>query len=211
MRAALGIGLIAAVSFAIACSDDPAASLGDAGNGGADSATDDAALGADTGGNNNDAGGNGQDAAVADSGIMDDCNPVTQTGCPPAAIPAATKCVVEPEMLGQGAHCVPPGNDGNLGDMCTGEDCMPTLACAMTSTTGSTCVQVCDLSTGTPCQQLGNDFDCRSRISQTNWGACVMLGPICNPLDARPREAILLAAPPKHTPPQVGHMVAERG
>lgn len=125
----------------------------------------------------------GQDGSGVDSGVMDNCDPLAQSGC----TAPATKCVIEPDALNAGAHCVPPGNDQMLGDPCSGEDCQAGLACVATST-ASSCVQICNIATGAGCESLGMDYDCRTRVLGTNWGACSLLPPICDPLTQMPCE-----------------------
>jgi hypothetical protein len=141
----------------------------------------------DSGGNPTDSGNNPDTGNPADSGILDECNPVDQTGCD---TPPQTKCVVEGGS--PGAECVEPSpNDVGLGEECTGEDCDPGLACirdAQTSTL-SHCRNVCNLDTNVGCEALGAEYECRTSITQSNWGACTMLPPTCDPLTQAPCDA----------------------
>lgn len=133
------------------------------------------------------------DAAVADdaSTIVDDCDPVAQTGC----TAPDTKCVVEnPEPMG-GTLCVPPGTDVALDGLCTGGDCQPGLACVRTSSVASTCQQVCNFGTGTGCAALGDEFECRTRLTDTNWGVCLRLPPTCDPTTQAPCGPSLACGP----------------
>jgi hypothetical protein len=66
-----------------------------------------------------------------------------------------------------------------------GEDCLAGLACVQTSSV-ATCVQVCNIQTGVGCESLGAEYDCRTRVVGTNWGACLLLPPLCDPLTQMP-------------------------
>ena len=117
--------------------------------------------------------------------IIDDCNPITQD-CPPA-----DKCVVENPVPLTGAECVPQGNDFAFGEECTGQDCEIGLVCVRSQTsTTSSCMQICDLAVGTGCEglggQTGDEYECRTRLTGTNWGACTQLPPVCNPYTQDP-------------------------
>jgi hypothetical protein len=188
MRIAPALALISALALA-ACADDEPSPNGQADSGAPGS---DAAGETDSGMNGgSDASLPGGDAgSTADGGVMDNCNPLTQIGC----TAPATKCVIEPDNQNAGAHCVPPGNDVGLGEQCVGEDCLAGLACVNTSTV-ATCVQICDIITGNGCEALGDNYDCRTRISDTNWGACSLLPPLCDPLTQAPCGATEACTP----------------
>lgn len=181
MRRALGLPiLLLAFAGTFACSDEPAPNenINDAGVPGNPDASEE-----------NDSGTiNPGDAATipdaGDSGVVDLCDPLAQTGCD---TPPNTKCVIEPDANNAGAHCVPEGaNDVSLGGACEGEDCLPGLGCVGTSTAASVCVQLCNINDGTGCESLGDDYDCRLTITGTNYGACMLLPPLCNPLTQDP-------------------------
>ncbi len=128
-----------------------------------------------------DGGVNARDGSVGrDAGTpQDQCDPVQQdcTG-------AGTKCVVEGPNTAAGTRCVSRGpNEAGFGEACMGRECEPGLACVRQSSTStvSTCAQVCDVATAVGCESLGADFDCNTRISGSNWGACSELPPLCNP------------------------------
>lgn len=131
-----------------------------------------------------------RDASAPDSGvvaIVDDCNPIAQD-CPPNQ-----KCTIENPVPMGGAECVPIGNDVPIGGSCTGQDCEVGLACVRLSqtATASECVQVCDIAGGTGCERLGGqgeEYECRTAISGTNWGTCTLLPPLCNPYTQDPCE-----------------------
>lgn len=184
MRVALALALmssLAVATFAACADNEPPASTPDSG----------VIEGGDAGTIDPDGGSNGSDASagadsgvvIVDGGVEDNCHPLDQTGC----TPPATKCVIEPDGQNAGAHCTPPGNDVGLGEQCMGEDCLAGLACVMTSTVAS-CVQICNIGSGAGCEALGADYDCRTRIIGTNWGACSLLPPICDHLTQAPCE-----------------------
>lgn len=179
MRVVLALALTSFLAAAVsACSDsEPPANQADASIG------EDAGEVVDSGVAPDNDGGVGQnDAAAPDTGVIDSCNPVLQSGC----TPPASKCVIEPDQQNAGAHCVPRGNDVGLGEACMGEDCLPGLACVRTSSATAACVQVCDVMTGAGCEPLGAGYDCRTRVIGTNWGACSELPPTCDPLTQAP-------------------------
>lgn len=122
--------------------------------------------------------------SIADGGLpVDQCDPVTQSGCGGQA----AKCVVEGPA--PGATCVSrPDDELGLGDACEGLDCAPGLACARETDTAtvSRCVQVCHFESGNGCEPLGEDFECRARLSGTNWGACRALPAACDALSQAP-------------------------
>jgi hypothetical protein len=122
-------------------------------------------------------------APPADSGVLDQCNPVTQD-----CQDAADKCRIEPAMMGQGTQCVERGlADRARGAVCAGGDCAAGLVCVNTGTVAR-CAQACDRSSGAPCSTLGADYDCRLQVRGTNWGACDQLPPACDPLTLAPCE-----------------------
>ncbi len=114
---------------------------------------------------------------------VDTCNPLEQSGC----AHAGDKCVVEgPNMY---AECVPPTSaDLPLGAACEGRDCEAGLACALLSSTSSVsaCVKICDLTSGRGCDALGPDYECRTRLTGTNWGSCGLLPELCDPYTQQP-------------------------
>jgi hypothetical protein len=181
MRLALGLPILfLAVAGAFGCSDDPAP----------DVTQDSGVIGDQDASETSDSGGGGGDAGqppadAGDSGVLDLCDPVAQTGCD---TPPNVKCVIEPDAQNPGAHCVPEGDDQMLGDACMGEDCEAGLVCARITSTSSVseCKQICNIVDGTGCEALGAEFDCRLTITGTNWGACLELPPICNPLTQDP-------------------------
>lgn len=176
MRVVLALALTS--FFAAACSDsEPPANPADGGPGG-----EDAGELPDAGGGGNDGGAPNADAALPDTGVIDNCDPLAQSGC----TAPETKCVIEPDQQNAGAHCVPPGNDVGLGEACMGEDCLAGLACVRTSSATAECVQVCNVANGAGCEVLGENYDCRTRIIGTNWGACSELPPECDPLTQAP-------------------------
>lgn len=130
-----------------------------------------------------DAGLDPSDAAPAnDAGVMDQCNPLEQLGCPAPE----SKCVVEGLT---GAECAETSpDDRSLGQGCRGRDCLPRLACARPTETSTqaTCVQICDVATGAGCEALVPEHECRIRLDGTNWGACAELPPACDPLTQAP-------------------------
>lgn len=136
---------------------------------------------------NTDAGASVDAGALGDAGaISDQCDPVTQSDC----APPATKCVVEGPM--PGTACVEPlADERPLGAACEGRDCEAGLACALVSTTSTVgeCVKVCDLVSGAGCERLGTEYECRTRLTGTNWGSCQELPPSCDPYTQTPCEA----------------------
>lgn len=178
-RLALLLGLTWAV---VACSEDPPPA-----------APTDAAVDAGIdGGQGDDAGPGdaGVDAGTADAAfdtdgaVIDDCNPLLQSGCT-----GSDKCVVEAPANDPGASCRPTQpTDKALGAACTGGDCQGGLACIRTtaSSTIARCVKVCDRQTGGGCEGLSGEWECRSRIRGSNWGACVELPPTCDHLTQQP-------------------------
>jgi hypothetical protein len=183
MRAALSLALMSTLALAAAsCSDsEPPATNTDSGTTGNSDAGE---VSSDAGQTGSDASVGGDAGSIFDGGVSDNCDPLLQSGC----TDPATKCVIEPDSQNAGAHCVPPGNDVGLGEECMGEDCLAGLACVMTSTVSS-CVQICSITTGAGCEALGSDYDCRTRIIGTNWGACSLLPAICDPLTQDPCAA----------------------
>lgn len=180
MRSRLTVqGSLALLCLAVvACaSNEPAARLADAGR----STDSGVPMGADGAAPRSDA-SPFSDAGVSGDGgipIVDECDPMAQTGCQAPA----TKCVVENATANGGASCVMGGmTEAALGAACHGQDCLPGLACVRSSTqAGSTCVKVCQFRTGAGCEPLGDEYECRTRITGSNWGACVMLQPPCDP------------------------------
>lgn len=141
----------------------------------------DAPLGADGSTDQDAAVGLDGPAAPADSGVLDECNPVTQD-----CRDAADKCRIEPAMMGQGTQCVERGlADKARGAVCAGGDCAAGLVCVNTGTVAR-CAQACDRTSGAPCATLGADYDCRLQVRGTNWGACDQLPPACDPLTLAP-------------------------
>jgi hypothetical protein len=122
------------------------------------------------------------DAGRPDTGVVDRCNPLTQSGC----TAPATKCAVDTSSTG--ATCIEPhGSDIALGGHCHGGDCKPGLACIMTTTSTTVCEKLCDVyGSGAGCEMLGNDFECLARITGTNWGHCVELPPTCDRMTQAP-------------------------
>lgn len=172
-----------------ACGSDESVANLDASAGDGGVGDPDAAAGAADAGLAVDAGSSPADGSVAgpDAGapLNDLCDPVTQTMC----VAPTTKCVVENPTPGGGTLCVEPGNDVALGGMCTGADCVAGLAC-VGAATGSVCMQVCDFQgDGSGCEPLGNEWECRTRLTGTNWGACTELPPLCDYLTQDPCAA----------------------
>ncbi len=182
-RITLGLLLYAAL---VACNTAPPPSLnGDTGTGsdsgmggddagtGADAATGDTGVGGDA--------GNAPDTGVT---IIDVCDPVDQTGC---NNDPDTKCVIEGGN--PGTECVPPSpNDKTFGDSCTGQDCEAGLVCLRDATTATTahCRRACNRTTNVGCEPLGTEYECRTMVTQSNWGACTMLPPLCDPYTQAP-------------------------
>lgn len=190
MRGTWAVGLLLMFG-GLACDTEPPPLLGqsDAGT------TVDAGAAADAGAldgatNGTDGGTNGPDSGVMptpDAGtVVDNCDPVNQTGCD---TPPNTKCVIEGGN--PGAECVPPSpNDVGLGEVCDGQACEAGFVClrqSQTSTIGA-CRKACDLTTGDGCETLGMEYECRTQISGTNWGACTELPPLCDPYTQAPCE-----------------------
>jgi hypothetical protein len=117
-----------------------------------------------------------------DANINDLCDPVTGAGCTPP-----DKCVIEGDP--PGTECTPSSpNDSAFGEPCTGEDCEAGLVCVRraATSTDSTCRKACNLGTGDGCQSLPGDYECRTTINGTNWGACTLLPPVCDPYTQAP-------------------------
>lgn len=131
-----------------------------------------------------DAGAMDADAPDATT-FHDQCNPVEQTGCEGVA---NGKCVVEVGPPGTSCE-VASQDDVGLGESCMGGDCLPGLACLVATATVSICRQVCDPATNTGCESLGAGYECRTRILESNWGACSMLPPTCDPYTQAPCDA----------------------
>ena len=144
-----------------------------------DAPHDDAAVRADTG----DAG-----AGV----IVDECDPIRQTGCPGAT----QRCIVENGVPGGGTRCVSdPGDSIALDGPCVGGDCAAGLVCVRVEADKSVCRQVCDPETGVGCEPLGIDYDCRAKLKDTNWGICTPLPPTCEPKTHVPCETYQACQP----------------
>lgn len=184
MRGPWALGLLLTFGAA-ACNTAPPPLIDDAGTTAdtgsvPDTGAEDAATGMDA--------GTGADGGMlVDAGtIVDNCDPVEQSGCD---TPPNTKCVIEGGL--PGAECVPPSpNDVGLGEVCDGQACEAGLVClrqSPTSTTGA-CRKACDLDTGAGCEGLGMEYECRTQISGTNWGACTELPPECDPYTQAPCE-----------------------
>lgn len=159
------------ISLFAACGDDPPPNLpGDSGV-----FADAADTGTSTAGDS----GVGPDGMVItpDSGpIIDECNPLTQTGCND---PVESKCIVEGREPRGGTQCVEPNNvEKMLGEQCIGGECGPSLVCVRTASV-SRCHQICD-QTGMGCEALGAAFACEVGLRDTNWRACVELPPACD-------------------------------
>jgi len=143
-----------------------------------------------------DAGSNPEDAGqvVADSGtIIDLCNPLAQTGCM-----NMDKCIVESGSMGPGAHCVTSSvSDKPRGDTCSGGDCEAGLVCVRPASTATvaSCQTLCDPMTRMGCENLPGEWECRSRIRESNWNACVELPPVCNPYTQAPCDALQACQP----------------
>lgn len=172
-----------ALSVAACGAEAPASGARDGG------AADASAVAADSGASISDAGMQvpaGDAGASADAGPLDECDPVDQTGC----TAPESKCVVEGPS--EAAACVAPGPaDLPLGAPCQGRDCIAGLACVRESagSADSVCVMVCNFESGEGCEALGPEFECRTRLSQTRWGACQQLPLVCDPYDQSPCEA----------------------
>jgi hypothetical protein len=133
-----------------------------------------------------DAGSSLDASARPDTGIIDNCNPVQQTGCDGGA----SKCVIENVDAGAGASCYATSpNDLTFGAVCKPADCAAGLACVKTSTL-ATCVKLCDVyGNGAGCESLGNDYECFAVVQGTNWGSCVKLSAACQPVSEVPCTA----------------------
>jgi hypothetical protein len=121
------------------------------------------------------------------SSIIDQCNPITQDcGSLDGGMGGAAKCSVQSGP----AMCIPANHsDLPLGASCQGFECATGLACVAGtgSSTVASCVKICDIDHGgAGCDTLGADWDCRARINSTNWGLCVHLGPMCDPISQAP-------------------------
>jgi hypothetical protein len=183
------LGLLLYAALLAACDSAPAPAV-DAGNGGEDAGADAGQVdddgGAADGAVDGDAGAGG-DAAGRDTGmvIVDECSPLDQSGCDPQD----EKCVIEGGA--PGAECAPTSpNDVGFGDPCTGADCQAGLVClrdAVTSTE-SHCRQACDLDTNMGCDALPGEYECRTSITMSNWGACTLLPPTCDHYTQAPCE-----------------------
>ncbi len=176
-------GLFVLGAFVVAC-DDSSEAPHLIGRDAATSIGQDAGSDLQDGGGASDGGVQARDGSVArDAGTpQDQCDPVAQTGC----TAPATKCVVEGPNTAAGTRCVTPGpNESAFEEECMGRECIAGLACVRESSTStvSRCAQVCDVATAVGCESLGPDYDCNTRISGSNWGACTKLPPLCNPYD----------------------------
>lgn len=191
-----------ALASLLACSStDPVPLTPDGGSGGADAA---ATADAGGGGSGRDAGGGPTDTGVggldaggpADTGgVVDECDPVRQTGC---AAPE-TQCIVENDP-GRGTQCIaPPLDTFARGEACMGGDCEAGLICVNAGGAGPTCQTVCDRSDGSGCGMLGGDFDCRLQLRGTNWGICAELPPLCDAVSQQPCSATQTCAPLRRT------------
>ncbi|MEL7371691.1 MAG: hypothetical protein AAFN74_22395, partial [Myxococcota bacterium] len=126
------------------------------------------------------------DANVADAhGLPETPAPAT---CSPVRQDCGDeqRCVVE---LSPSPVCVPSTpSDLHRAAPCEHGECAHGLACVLLteSSTAAVCEQICDLDLGIGCASLGNDFECRARIEDTPWGACVRLAPTCDPLTQAP-------------------------
>jgi hypothetical protein len=161
--------------LAIACgSNDPAPPLPAADAGPADSGAEPADSGLHP------------DAAAPDLGpVVDTCDPLAQDCTDPSAI----KCVVESATPRGGTRCVEPQNmEQTLGQPCSATECVAGLVCVRTAST-SLCGQVCDPDTNMGCDALGMDWECASRLIDTNWGVCVQLAPLCDGVTQAPCPA----------------------
>lgn len=116
----------------------------------------------------------------SDAGALQDlCNPVTQS------CDAAEKCVVEGAE--PGTRCIPDDGGAALGQPCEARRCERGLACArLTPEAVAACVRVCELGSGTGCEDLIPEHECRTRLTGTHWGACVELPPACDPYTQDP-------------------------
>jgi hypothetical protein len=179
----------AALVFACA-SGEPAARIDgsttpDGSSNGDASSSFDGAMSVDAGSSQSDASQNTDGGVSSDASMVhDDCNPLTQMGC----TAPTSECIVETPVGGAGASCVMPDpNAVGLGAACVGGQCLPMLACVRVTTSSAVCVHVCDINNGgAGCDSLGTDYDCRSRIADSNWGFCSKLGPMCDPVSQSP-------------------------
>jgi hypothetical protein len=167
-----------------------AAAAADAGGGGGGPGPDAGAGVGDSGAGGVDAGG------PADTGgVVDECDPVRQTGC---AAPE-TQCIVE-NQAGRGTQCIAPPIDALArGEACMGGDCEAGLTCVNAGGAGPTCQTICDRGDGTGCAMLGGDFDCRLQLRGTNWGICAELPPTCDAVTLQPCTATQTCAPLRRT------------
>lgn len=173
------LALLGCGALFFGCSDEPVAALNR--DAGAQSSSD-AGGARDASASARDGGADARDGSVAmDAGTpIDQCDPLAQSGCNPPA----SKCVVEGPVAG--TRCITPDDDDvDIDEVCMGRDCVAGLACVRESTTStiSRCVKVCDVENAVGCESLGADYDCTVRISGSNWGACQLLPPLCNPYD----------------------------
>jgi hypothetical protein len=120
------------------------------------------------------------DQGPTDSGILDECDPLAQSGCQAPT----TKCIIERG----GAECATPGaEDKAIGEVCGGGQCQPGMVCIGDgSGTDPICRQICDRETGAGCAGLPFEADCLERVRNTNWGVCSPLPPVCDVLTQEP-------------------------
>ena len=163
------LALLAATGLAVACDDaDPAPSPPNQDRMDAGAGPLDAAGVADAGTSS---------TADAGTGIVDECDPVRQTGCTDVMRP---RCIVESAIPGEGTRCAGPSpDDFAFGQACNGGDCAAGLVC-VNGAAGAVCEQICDRADDTGCGPLGVDWECRRQLRGTNWGVCTELPPACD-------------------------------
>lgn len=175
-----GVGLlVCSLLFLGGCSNDAAPPrAGDAAAGDGTVPDPDAGVSADAG-DPRDASGD-PDAGPADTGIVDQCDPLLQSGC----VDPSTKCIIERG----GAECVTPNvDDVAINEPCAGGQCQPGMVCIGDgSGLPPVCRQICDRESGAGCAGLPFEADCLERVRNTNWGVCSPLPPACDVLTQEP-------------------------
>ena len=123
-----------------------------------------------------DLGDGGRVVTDAASAIVDECNPVEQTGCKASA----RRCVVESAAPSGGTVCIEPAGDEGRGAACAGGECASGLACIGVDPSRPVCERVCNPYDGSGCEPLGADWYCGRRIMGSNWGICIELPAACD-------------------------------
>lgn len=120
------------------------------------------------------------DAQTPDSGRLDLCDPLQQSGCEAPS----SKCIIE---RGPAECVVPSGAEVGFGETCVGGQCQPGMVCIGDGTGAApSCRKICDGDSGAGCAGLPVEADCLERVRNTNWGVCSPLPPACDVLTQAP-------------------------